>query len=274
MWLDSHLNFGSHFRERLKRAKTAEARIRGLSKTYGLPLALVRRIQIAAVQSVVLYGVELWWKNQKNHQNEIQKLINRQARSITGMYLSTPVAALMNESGIISAHILLDFRQRKYAYRLLSLPDSRPTKDILPIILRIGDGNTQPEDQPEHDSVWASNEPIATYGQQLARQVSIGFTIDPAEGIEPVRATSSSIFPGELIIEDRNRAILDAESGKAYLKLWFDGSKLDKGGTGAAVVWKDHISQKWQEQKLFLGLNKVKGPSSAVDSARSITKVP
>lgn len=42
-----------------------EAKIRGLSKTYGLPLALVQHIQIAAVQLVVLYGAELWWKNQK-----------------------------------------------------------------------------------------------------------------------------------------------------------------------------------------------------------------
>ena len=39
-------------------------------------------------------------------------------------------------------------------------------------------------------------------------------------------------------------------------RLWCDGSKLDQGGTGAAVVWKSHISQKWQEQKLSLGLNK------------------
>ena len=85
MWLDSRLTFGPHVSERLRKAKTAENRIRGLSKIYGLPPALVRRIQIAAVQSVALYGAELWWKNQKNHQNEIQKLINRQARSITGM---------------------------------------------------------------------------------------------------------------------------------------------------------------------------------------------
>ncbi len=112
MWLDSRLNFGSHFRERLKRAKTAEARIRGLNKTYGLPPTLVRRIQIAAVQSVVLYGAKLRWKSQKTHQNEIQRLINRQARSITGMYPTTPVAALVSESGLIPAHILLDFRQR------------------------------------------------------------------------------------------------------------------------------------------------------------------
>ena len=109
IWLDSGLNFGSHFRERLRRAKTAEVQIRGLTKTYGLPPAFVRRIQIAAVQSVTLYGAELWWKNQKTHQNKIQKLINRQARSITRIYPSTPVPALMSESGLISTHIMLDF---------------------------------------------------------------------------------------------------------------------------------------------------------------------
>ena len=87
----------------------------------------------------------------------MQKLINRQARSITGMYPSTPIATLISESGLIPAHIMLDFWQRMYSYRFLSLPESIPTKDILPITLRIGDGNAQPEDQSELDSIWASN---------------------------------------------------------------------------------------------------------------------
>ena len=43
--------------ERMKKAKTAEARIKGLYKVYGLCLALVKRIQIA---SVVLYRADLW----------------------------------------------------------------------------------------------------------------------------------------------------------------------------------------------------------------------
>lgn len=85
MWFDSRLTFTSHVSEKMRKAKIAESRIKSLSKNYGLCPALIRRIQIAAVQSVALYGAEIWWKNQKNHQNEIQKLINRQARSITGM---------------------------------------------------------------------------------------------------------------------------------------------------------------------------------------------
>ena len=72
VWLDSHLNFN----ERMKNARAAELRIKGLSKTYGLCLALVRRIQIAAVQSVALYGAELWWKGQKDFQKDLQKLTN------------------------------------------------------------------------------------------------------------------------------------------------------------------------------------------------------
>lgn len=59
MWLDSYLNFNPYFRKRLQKAKTAEVRIRGLSKTYGLSLALVQRIQIAAVQSIALYEAEI-----------------------------------------------------------------------------------------------------------------------------------------------------------------------------------------------------------------------
>lgn len=47
--------------------------------------------------------------NQKTHQNEIQKLINEQARSITKMYPSTPIDALISELGLIPTYILLDF---------------------------------------------------------------------------------------------------------------------------------------------------------------------
>ena len=236
MWFDSRLTFNFHINEKLRKAKTAESRIKGPSKTYGLSSALVRRIQIAAVQSVAFYGAELWWNNQKNHQSEIQKLINRQACSITGMYPSTPIDALISESGLIPAHVLLDFRQRKYAHRILSLPDSISTKDILPITLRIWDENAQPNEQPEKDAIWASNERITTYSQRLARLISVKGCIDPAEGTEPILASPRLVFPGKLIVEGRDKAIREGTTGRPDLELWCDGSKLDTGGTGAAVV--------------------------------------
>ena len=76
IWLDSKPNLTFHVNKRLKKAKIAEAQIKGLNKTCGLCPGLVWRIQVAAVQSVTLYRVEFWWKGQKNHEQELQKLIN------------------------------------------------------------------------------------------------------------------------------------------------------------------------------------------------------
>lgn len=220
----------------MKKAKVAEARIKGLSKIYGLCQGLVRRVQIAAVQSAALYRAELWWKSQKHYQKDLQKLINRQARSITGMYRSSPISPLMNESGLFPAHILLDSQQRAYAYRILSLPDSIPTKDILPITLRIGDGNVQPEDLPEYDLIWSTAQHIKTYGQHLAQQVSVRFSIDLTEGVEPILAMPVQVFPGKIFIEEKSKAIEIAQGDQADFTFWCDGSKLDQGETGAAVV--------------------------------------
>ncbi len=97
------------------------------------------------VQSVALYSVEIWSKNQNTYQNEVQKLINGQACSITEMYPSTPIAALMSESGLVSTHIMLSFRQRMYAYRLFSLPEFIITQVIFPISLRIREKYTNGE---------------------------------------------------------------------------------------------------------------------------------
>ena len=92
----------------------------------------------------------------------------------------------MSESDLITAHILLDFRQRKYAYRLVSLPDSIPTKVILPVILRTGDKHAQLEDQPKDDGIWATIQKVQSYGQHLARQVIVRFCVDPADRVESV----------------------------------------------------------------------------------------
>ena len=183
-------------------------------------------------------------------------MINQQACSIIGMYPSTPIATLMSKSGLVPAHILLDFRQYKYACHILSLPNSIPTKEIFPITLQVGDVNAQPEDLLEDNLIWASNQRITLYGQQLARQILVKFSIDLAKKIEPIWAMPGLSFPGKLIIIDRKRAILEAKGRMAYLKLWCDRSKLDKE-TGAFVVWeKGSTTKKWQEKKVGLGLNK------------------
>ena len=77
IWLDAGLDLKEHYKIRLQKAQQAENRLRSISSTYGLAAGLVRRVQIAVVQSVALYGAELWWKGQKQAENDLQKLINK-----------------------------------------------------------------------------------------------------------------------------------------------------------------------------------------------------
>ena len=184
-------------------------------------------------------------------------MINRQARSITGMYSSTPIHPLLCEAGLIPASILLDYRQRVYAHRLLSFPDLHPAKEILPINLREGDKGFRPEELPENTLMWTQNVRTRLYGQWLAWQITIDHSIDPAEGVEPVtKLTFHSSLKPDIIVKGKREAIEEAKKDKAGLVLWTDGSKLDQGHAAAAVCWEDKPAGEWKEKSIFLGKNK------------------
>lgn len=68
----------------------------------GLSTGLVRKVQIAVIQSVTRYGAELWWRNQKTWGQDHQKLINPQACTNTDKLRTTPVGVVVKK---------LDFRQ-------------------------------------------------------------------------------------------------------------------------------------------------------------------
>lgn len=69
----------------------------------GLALALIQKIQIVVVKFIALYEAELWSGEQKNHENTVQILLNRQAKAITGVYPNTPIHPLLSKAGLISA---------------------------------------------------------------------------------------------------------------------------------------------------------------------------
>ena len=146
VWLDNRLTFATHIREKINKAQAADSKIKSLIQTYIFSPRLVQKIQIAAVQVIALFGSKIWWHRQKVYKKKIQKLLNRQRRAISGMYESTPITPLMEKVGLIPVAIMLDYYQRRYTYRLLTLADGHPIKDILPISLKIGDEKSQPEE--------------------------------------------------------------------------------------------------------------------------------
>jgi hypothetical protein len=95
-WLDPKLSFKTHFTKRLASATGALQRIKGLSGSHGgLPMRLMQRVVVVAVNSVALHGAEVWRRRQQDCAKRLQLLLNSQARSITGLLPSTPIPTLL-----------------------------------------------------------------------------------------------------------------------------------------------------------------------------------
>ncbi len=207
------------------------------------------------VQSIALYGAELWWRGQKNHEHIIQKLINRQGRAITGIYPSTPIHPLLSEAGLIPAQLVLDSRQKTYASWLLTVPNCHPTRQILPKSRREGDENSEPGEQPEDTLIWTKSTKPKTLSQLLAQQVASNCAIDPADDVEPAPTPGLEIyFSGDIVIETKKKALEEVKKYWAGNVVWVDGSKLGQENAGATVCWKSQ--NRWENKSVFLGKNK------------------
>ena len=256
--LDAGLTLKAHYQGRLQKAKKAEARVRALCRQRGLPPGLIWRIQKAAVQAVALYGAELWWQGQKDRIGGIQRLINQQARAITGAFSTTPIGPLIREAALEPAESLLEARQLGYTARLLGLPTNQPTQQILPVTFREGDQHAQPGEQPLGDRAWAEETPRGrgpwSLGQHLARQLGKSLRTDPSGGFEETTELSQGLFPGVISVLPREEALKAAMEQRPGLSLWSDGSRLDNGRVGAGVAWQ--ALGVWQARGIPLGIGK------------------
>jgi hypothetical protein len=261
IWLDSGLSFKAHYRTRLQKAKAAENRLKSISGTYGLSPGLVRRIQIAVVQSIALYGAEIWWQGQKTWAEDIQRLINRQARAITGALKTTPIGPLVKEAALTPAVFVLEDRQRRYALRALKLPIGHPINELLPPTIRYGDGDAQPGQYSNDNLDWTEPESNPKdIGQRLAKQLTQGPVIDPSEGCEIARAPREKVFPGAIVIkpkdiaEEEAKNIYKPERGNLNLIIWSDKSKLETEGIGTGIALKQEKT--WIQKGYPLGNTK------------------
>jgi hypothetical protein len=134
VWIDSALRLTAHRDKCMARARMAENRLRRLVSKYGVPPASAWNIQIAIIQSTLMYGAKLSWNGKKPEAKDYQLAINRMARGTTGMLPSTPLGTLIAESGLTPVTALLDHRQSCYAQRLLQ--QSVETKGAREVILK------------------------------------------------------------------------------------------------------------------------------------------
>lgn len=78
MYLDTGIQFWPHKNIFLEKDMHAEDRVRRQCSTYSLKPGLIRQVQVATVQAVALYTVEILWYSQKGLYEEYEKLVNKQ----------------------------------------------------------------------------------------------------------------------------------------------------------------------------------------------------
>ena len=117
--MDVHLTLKEHHNQCMMKARAAEAILRTLTKTYWVVPESVWDVQVACVQAVAQYGSDLWWDpKEAGRRDDLQLLLNRQARSILGALATTPRGASMRDSGLSPVHVILESRQQHFADRL------------------------------------------------------------------------------------------------------------------------------------------------------------
>jgi len=125
--MDAHLTLKEHNTRCINKDRAAEARLQTLTKTYGVVPESVRAIQVACIEAVTLYGSELWWDpNEAGRRDDLQLVLNGQARFILGALPMTPRGALIRDSGLTPAPVILESRQQCFAARLANTYSNKP----------------------------------------------------------------------------------------------------------------------------------------------------
>lgn len=125
--LDSELRLNNHHEAWITKARKRQAQIRRLCHNQGLPAYSAANLQRAIVQSVATYGIELYGVQQKStitnsKINDLQKIVNSQARAAIGAFRTAPQGFLMAEGAMKPALAIYERRTLGFLARQLARP--------------------------------------------------------------------------------------------------------------------------------------------------------
>ncbi|KAI7349592.1 hypothetical protein KC320_g5991 [Hortaea werneckii] len=238
-WLDSKLTFKTHFENRITSARRALQAVASLSRRNGgLSIRLMRRVVIAAVSSVALFGAEVWWRGQKDLERRLQLLLNSQARTITGLLKCTPIAFLLQAACFPYAGDLLDQRQTRFATRALAAARDHPTHQLLPANFRFGElyRHEGATGQPSSVGWIRPDKAHRLFGSRLAQKVSRHVTYDTEHGFDLLERSDTRSMVVATSTGGRPQAVSKAKSsGLDKITLFVCAAK--DISFGAAVGW-------------------------------------
>ncbi len=88
---------------------------------WGLSSMTSRQLYMTCTSAISDYDFEIWWKNQKQFRNKLQKLQNITLRKILEAFRISSVAAMKIEANLKSMNICLNQKNQKLELRMLKM---------------------------------------------------------------------------------------------------------------------------------------------------------
>ena len=131
VWMDVHRTVKKHHNRCMKKLTASKARLRSLTGAQGIVPPCVRAVQVACIQAVALYRSKLWCDlNKGSWRDDLQLLLNQQARSTWGALPTTLRGTLMRDSGLTPVAVALDASQQRFVSRLASTCEGSKAKEL------------------------------------------------------------------------------------------------------------------------------------------------
>jgi hypothetical protein len=125
IYIDRKLNFKKHVNKRVANATKALHSISRLQNTeWRLSSAASRQLYMTCTSAISDYDSEIWWKNQKQFRNKLQKLQNVALKKILEALRISSVNVMKIEANLKSINIRLDQKNQKLDLRMLKMKDN------------------------------------------------------------------------------------------------------------------------------------------------------
>jgi hypothetical protein len=125
-WLEIHidtkLTFKKHVKKRIANATRVLHSISRLQNIeWGLSFMTSRQLYMTCTNAISDYDSKIWWKNQKQFRNKLQKLQNIALKKILEAFRTLSIAVMKIEANLKSIKIRLNQKNQKLELRMLKM---------------------------------------------------------------------------------------------------------------------------------------------------------
>jgi hypothetical protein len=170
--IDRKLTFKEHVNKRVANATRTLFSISRLQNTeWRLSSMTSRQLYMTCTSAISNYGSEIWWKNQRQFRNKLQKLQNAALKKILEAFRISSIVVMKIEANLKSINIRLDQKNQKLGLKMLKMKKNHSTK-LKISNFSLENWNETRNDQSNEFSEWNQDELHATQLIKIMHSIS------------------------------------------------------------------------------------------------------